>query len=98
MAGIEPALPRYQRGVLPDALHRRILGLMTGFEPATSALRVRRSANLSYTSMAVRKGIEPSFSRRQRGILPLNERTGKMEAGIGVEPMSQGYEPRAWAT
>lgn len=37
--------------------------------------------------MAHSTGIEPVFSRRQRGILPLNDECTKMVAGTGIEPV-----------
>jgi hypothetical protein len=52
MTGVEPARKRWKRLMLP-LHHIRVLGLVTGVEPATYRLQGDRSAKLSYTSIWV---------------------------------------------
>ena len=55
---------------------------VAGFDPAASASRTRRSTKLSYTLMAVARGIEPRFLDRQSSVLPMDDATvclGRLE-------------------
>ena len=83
-AGVEPALPPYQRGALPPELSAEWARLGSNQQPLvckTSALPLELLARVS----APGQGVEPRSPRSERGVLPVRRsRNERREPGLSI--------------